>query len=362
MRIWFAAAQRSNNFGGVYRSVSSLAAQLSRRGHKVTIIWSDHEGKKEQFYFAVRLFIRLLFSLFHRPHWIIARSSDGLLCAIARRLGITAGTRVALHSHGWEEKVYEVERRIPRTLISHPTTWKARLLRFPLLRRTLRDSDLCICGTIEEARFIGNRYPQHAPKIVVVGNGVDHTPAPFWPGQSELPHSFLLVAGFTWKKNVEYALALFSCVLAAIPDARLFCVGTGTVPRSARKAIDSLGDAVFIVEREQPRKMSRWYETCPFLLSASRYEGGRSLAILEAQNLGMVVFATAIPSSREFIRDSKTGILISGCDELRDSERIIETVTDSGRCRSIGTAAWKSAGRMSWERQGGRLEKLLLRR
>ena len=361
MRIWFAAAQKRDNFGGVYRSVSSLGEALTRQGHRVKFIWSHREGKRAQYVFPLYLSLRLLFSPFRRPRWIIARSGDGLLCAVLARLGVVK-TRVALHSHGWEEKVFEVEKRLPRSLVYHPTTWKARLLRFPLLRATLDCADLCICGTVEEARFLAARYPRHAAKISVVANGVEGTPAPFWPAHGDWPASFLIVGGFTWKKNVEYGIDLFSRVAAALPkarEARLFCVGTGPLPARAQTLVDALGDAVFIVERELPRKMQRWYETCPFLISTSRYEGGHSLALLEAQNQGMVAFATAIPSTREIVHDQKTGILLSGCDAERDSARIVETCTDGDLCRSIGAAAWRSASRQRWERQAKRLERLL---
>jgi glycosyltransferase involved in cell wall biosynthesis len=308
--------------------------------------------------FSLQLLLRLLLSLFSRPHWIIARSSDGLFCAMASRIGLVR-TRVALHSHGWEEKVFEVENRLPRSLLSNPTTWKARALRFPLLRATLAFADLCICGTVEEARYVAARHPRHAGKVKVVANGVEKTSSAFWPSQNDRPPSFLIVGGFTWKKNIEYGIDLFRAVQAAIPEARLFIVGTRHIPPSRQKLIDDLGDAVYIVEREHPKKMFRWYETCPFLISSSRYEGGRSLAILEAQNRGMVVFASAIPSSREIVRDGVTGVLLSGGTVDRDGARIIETCRNSGRCAEIGFAAWRSAGRQGWERQARRLVKIL---
>lgn len=361
MRIWFAAAQPRDTFGGVYRSVFSLAETLKKQGHEVRIFWCRRAGKRPAFFFSLQLFLRLLISVFRRPHWVVARSSDGLFCAMASRIGIVRGTRVALHSHGWEEKVFEVERRLPRSVLLHPTTWKARLFRFPLLRATLSLAHCCICGTVEEARYVASRYPRQAQKIAVVANGVEKTQTPFWPSQNERPPSFLIVGGFTWKKNIEYGLSLFRSVHNALPEARLFIVGTRYISPSKQKLLDELGDAVYVVEREHPKKMFRWYETCPFLLSTSRYEGGRSLALLEAQNRGGVVFATAIPSTREFIRDNTTGVLLSGCDVDRDSARIIETCTDVERCAEIGRAAWRSAGRQSWDRQARRLVKTLTR-
>jgi glycosyltransferase involved in cell wall biosynthesis len=361
MRIWFATAQKKETFGGVHRSVESLGEGLARRGHTVETFWASHEGGRSHYSFMLRLGARLLLSAFRQPRWIIARSSDGLVCAVLSRLGLTK-TRVAIYSHGWEEKVYETEKRLPRAVISSPTTWKARFFRFPLLRAALALADLCLCGTIEEARYVAARYPRHRAKIKVVPNGVERLPVPFWPSRHGVPSSFLIVGGFTWKKNIEYGLELFKRVLVELPqarEARLFCVGTGPLPPHAQRIVNELGDSIFIVERERPELMSRWYETCPFLISTSRYEGGRSLALLEAQNRGMVVFASDIPSTREMIHDGKNGILLCGCDLSRDSALVVKTCTDFERCRSIGAAAWRSAGRQRWERQAERLEKQL---
>jgi glycosyltransferase involved in cell wall biosynthesis len=358
MRILFAAAQTKDTFGGVFRSVSSLAEGLRRHGHEVDVRWARRNGRAGAYFFALSLFARLLRSWSRPPHWIIARSSDGLLCALAARAGLVA-SRVALHSHGWEEKAFEVEQRLPRSSIAHPTTWKARLLRFPLLRATLASVDACVCGTVEEARWIRNRYPEVKCAVTVVPNGCAPFAQPYWPRRKELPPNFLVIGGFTWKKNVGYALDLFDRIARSLRGAKLFCVGTGPVPPRYQRLLDGFGDAATIVERESPEAMSRWYETCPFLISASRYEGGRSLAILEAQSRGMVTFATTIPSTKELIADKINGVLLSGCDAARDSALIVATCGDDILCKSIGTAAWRSAARQSWERQVQRLERLL---
>jgi glycosyltransferase involved in cell wall biosynthesis len=358
MRIWFAAAQKSDAFGGVHRSMSSLAGALRKEGHTVALYWNSRSGRRGQLAFMLLLLLRLLAAVFWRPDWIVARSSDGLFCALARRLGLVK-TRVAIHSHGWEEKAYAVEKRLPRSVVTNPTTLKPRLVRFPLLRLALSCADACICGTVEEARWIGQRYRKRRRKIHVVPNGVDRPPLPLWPEQGDWPPSFLVVGGFTWKKNIEYALELFRRIFSSLPEARLFCVGTGPVPRRLKTLTDGLGDALFLVEREAPHKMFRWYETCPFLISASRYEGGRSLAILEAQAHGMVAFASAIPSSRELIRDGRNGVLLSGCDVDFDAGKIIRTCSDSGLCKALGSAAYRGSLRQSWERQTGRLLRVL---
>ncbi len=106
--------------------------------------------------------------------------------------------------------------------------------------------------------------------------------------------------------------------------------------------------------------MQKWYVTCPFLISSSRYEGGYSLAILEALSRGAIVFSTSIPSTREFITDFSNGILLTGTDEQSDAQKIMRVIHEDNLIRKISINAWKKASRYSWKRQSLRLEKLLL--
>jgi glycosyltransferase involved in cell wall biosynthesis len=359
MRIWFALAQPRNIFSGTYRLVSSLAGELTRKGHTVRVIWSAKRGGSiARFLFSLRLLFTLLLSFFRRPHWIVTPSSEGLFCAWAARLGLVS-TRTAVRSLGWEEMSFEIERRLPRSVVPHPTPLASHLAAAAMLRTALLRTDACICGSIGEARWLKRRYPKLAGAIKVVPTGCDHAPKPFWPSQAEWPMSFLVVGEFTWKKNIDYAIELFSRLSQVLPEARLFCVGSGSIPENRRKIIDGLGDAIFIVEHELPHKMFRWYETCPFLIAASRYEGGHPLPVLEAQSRGMVVFANTIPAVGEIVRDGHDGILLTGCAAEADAARIAAVCNDRERCTAIGLAAWRSASRKSWERQTRRLIRVL---
>lgn len=356
MLIWFAACIPNDSFGGVNRSMIELSSGLRNLGHTCHI---KYAAKPDENYllFSLKLGLHLLFS-FQRPDWIIARSTDGFFCSIISKL-FRLKTRIALHSHGWEEKVYRIEKRLPSSLIKYPTTFKSKLLRFPLLNLTLKYSSVCICGTIEETRWIRDKHKLYKDKIKLISNGASPSSKAFWTEQNDLPPSFLLVGGFTWKKNLEYGIDCFRSILKHNPDARLFLVGTENIPEDKEDLLKELGDSLFLVERESPEKMDRWYETCPFLLSTSRYEGGRSLTILEAQSKGIVVFSSSVPSSMEIVKDNKTGVLLTGCDLHTDSEIIINTCNNHDLCGQISRNAWKSSLRRRWNRQAKRLEKLL---
>lgn len=358
MKIWFVTAIRRSSTGGVNRSINNLAEGLKKSGHSVKMFHVESAMEENYLIFAIKAALSLLLAFSNRPDRIIARSTDGVFCAFVSRL-FNFKTKVILFNHGWEEKVYELEHRLPLSIITSRTSWKARLFRFPLLRLSLRLSSLCVCGTLEEAQWIARKYPSSSGKLRVVPNGILLPPSPFWQSQDYLPPSFLMVGGFTWKKNLEYGVQLFGIILRDNPEARLFLVGTGPVPESKQNLLSALGDSIYIVERESPDKMARWYQTCPFLLSTSRYEGGRSFAILEAQSEGMAVFTTDIPSSRETLSGSRSGILLSGVDIEEDARRIISVYKNPEIFREISLRAFRNASRHRIERQTERLINIL---
>lgn len=358
MRIWFAASISPSAFGGIHRSMNQLASELRRYGHSTEIIYAPPHHTRHPLHFAFTLAIKLLFLFWRRPHWIIARSSDGLVSAFFVRM-LAMKTKVALHSHGWEERVTGIERRLPSGLITNPTTWRGRLIGFFLLRLALKKSALCICGTIDETRWIRDKYPPARSKTTVIPNGIVPGNKPFWPLQPAYPPSLLMVGGFTWKKNLEYGIELFRRLLESEPSARLFIVGCGMLSSQKQRLLFTLGDAVFTVESETPAKMGRWYESCPMLLFPSRYEGGRPFTILEAQNRGCTVFASDIPSVRECITPGVNGFILSGVNPVADAAMIRSVCGNPDLIRQIGQSAWKKAKRNSLERQGKRLVRIL---
>lgn len=357
MIIWFAASVPESSKGGVQRSMKIFSQYLESSGNQVRIIYAKERNKNNYLFFSFMLSFRLLLNMRNPPDWIIARSSDGFFCALLSKL-LRLQTKVAVHNHGWEEKAYQIESSLPKRIINNRTSWKAHLIRFPLLKASLMLSDICINGTIEEAKWISVRYRWSLRKMRIIPNGVKVPEKPFWPLQDNVPLNFLIIGGFTWKKNLEYGLQLFFKV-SEKKSAHLFLVGTGDISASNLSLINAFGDSVTIISNEAQEKMTHWYHTCPFLISTSRYEGGRAFSILEAQSEGCVVFGTRIPSTCELISNKINGILLSGTDPDQDCNRIISVCSDTGQTRVLGTNAWECAKRSSVERQGSRLLRVL---
>ena len=359
MKVWFAASIEESSNGGVQRSMVQFSRFLQSEGIQVEIIYASNKSGTNYLRFAVLLAIKYLKNLRNPPDWIIARSTDGVFCTVLIRL-FSLKTKVALHNHGWEEKVYKIEKGLPREIVTNPTSWKSHLLRFPLLKANLRLADVCICGTIEEAKWISDRYKFSAKKMRVIPNGIDVADKPHWPLQKNYPLNILSVGGFTWKKNLEYSLQIFRKVLNKNPEAKFYMVGTGNIPSQRELLMDFCGESLVIIKNESPGMMNRWYEHCPFVVSTSRYEGGHAFCILEAMARGCVVFATGISSSKEIIMNYHNGILLDGTDADADCSRIMKTSLDTQSIKEIGMAAWRYAKRNRIERQANRLKKVLL--
>jgi glycosyltransferase involved in cell wall biosynthesis len=357
MKIWFAAAIPPDANGGVARSVRELSANLRKRGHKVKVIFANHTLTENYILFSLKNAIILLFHLFSPPQWVIARSTDGLFALVLARL-LRMKVHFALHNHGWEQKVYELESTLPRVKVSNPTTYKAHLMRFPLLRLNARLADVCISGTFDETRWLGKRSFTKRTSLVTIPNGIHPTEKAFWPHQKDIPPFFLTVGAFTWKKNLEYAISLFTEIYNSCPAARLFCVGTDSTQDSIQITSNAV-HAITFINKETPERIFRWYEECPFLLSTSRYEGGRSFAILEAQSRGMIACSVNIPSSGEQILHNHSGLLLDGISIESDARVVVSCLSDDNLMRTIGLNAWKKALRCRWDRQVERLERVL---
>ena len=359
MNIWFAANIPEDSWGGVSRSMRELSSGLQKHGHCTTIVWGKRGAVHGNYLvFAFELCKRLLSHTTKQPDWIIARSTDGVMCALAAKI-FRMKTKIALHNHGWEEKSYEVEKRQARGLVAKGTTWRARLLRFPLLRATLFLCNCCISGTLVETRWLARRYPLCRKKLRYLPNGVSLSHEAFWEKQPMVHRDFLAVGGNTWKKNLKNTTGIFRNIALRMPEARLVMVGTGVKNMDYCDAMKYLKLNYLVIPSENIESMPQWYKQCPFFISSARYEGGHSLAILEALSFGCVVFATDIPSTREIILEKSNGVFIGGVNDEDDAKTILAVLDDKDLLARIRHNAFRTALRNRWERQVDRLEEIL---
>jgi glycosyltransferase involved in cell wall biosynthesis len=360
VRIWFAANIPGSSQGGVARNMLGFRRELASLGHQVELVFADGPAIfRNYLVFTCILALKLLCaSPDKRPAVVIARSTDGLGCALAVRL-LGMRTRIVLHNHGWEERIYDIARTHRHEHEPSLFTWKSPAIRFPLLRLTLALSHACACGTIDEIRWLVYRFPRCAGKLRYAPNGVD-LPLSAAPRVDWLPH-FLCVGAAGWRKNTMHTISVFASVRQQCADARLTLVGAGSsdLTRLLPPGLDST--SMEIIATASMDDMVSHYRRNPFLITTSVYEGGHALALLEAMAGGCVVFARAIPSACEIIRDRHNGVLLPCADPAADAAIILSVLNDQGGLERMSSNARRSAMRNRWPRQGGRMNTILQR-
>jgi glycosyltransferase involved in cell wall biosynthesis len=205
---------------------------------------------------------------------------------------------------------------------------------------------------------LGAAYPQYKRKFVYLGNGVACGDGPgYWETREARPADFLFVGNTTWKKNLCHAAGVFFLVKKRAPGARLTVVGAGEdVAANHRMGLD--GEGIVVIPSVPLDAMGAWYRACPYLLVTSRYEGGHSLAMLEAMTCGCLVFASAIQSNREIVTDGINGVIISGFDAAADADRICTALGSQGQS-AMRHEAVETARKHGWESRVLDLEGLL---
>jgi glycosyltransferase involved in cell wall biosynthesis len=357
-RVWMVASVPPHCQGGVHRVMRAHARALQAAGVRATL-WYNECGMHD-LVFTWYVLVKWLWALLRRraPHVMVSRSTDGVWCALVSRI-VPSPTTCVLYNHGWEEYAGEVYRDVQR----HAGAWKSRLVRYVLLRLHLYTCRRCICGTVADMKWLRAHYPARAHVLRFVPNGV-HVPR--YGSDMAIrtqrrfrirgTYRFLVVGQDTWRKHLDYAIALCHRLVThfTIPVS-LYCVGTGT--QGARRIHTRWAGsplAVHCSAGESMERMDRWYAHCPFVVSASRYEGGHSLALLEAMAHGCVVWAAPIPAHREFIRHGRNGFLLGAGDIDRDATQVAAVLDDRRTLCSVSRYARRSAWRHRWQRQNTR--------
>lgn len=350
--IWFVTNIPKSSIGGVARSVNTYSSYLEEKGYNVTIFFNK-TSRQNYIYFSFSILLTYIkFFLRKRPQWIIARSTDAFFTLIFIRL-FNLKTKVIIWNHGWEPLVYKLEQRLRKEDIDNPTTIKAKLFRFPMLATSAKLCNYLISGTINETRYLKEKFKKNRDKFIYLPNAIILTEI---SKKTTSNHTFITVANINWKKNLDHTISLFQELKKEKPDIKLICLGTGLTELEFKRRYGNIKDIQNLTSVD-PNSIKDLYKTSDFLISSSRYEGGISFAILEAINYGVIIFSSAIDSSRELIKNNKNGLIISGTNIQRDLEIIKETISKDNT--KIRDKAFNSIKKYSLDRLGQRLEKLL---
>lgn len=334
--------------GGSEVYVESVAAELARRGHGVTVLCARHPGSAGvEVRDGVRIVRRggrltvypraLAWLARHRRVDVVVEVVNGVpFGARLVRAGRRRGPGVVVLVHHAHERQWRM---------IYPGVWgrigwfvEHRLT--PLLQRGL--PHLTVSAS-SRADLVAAGVPADA--ITVAHNGVEARPV--LSVRSPAPR-LVVLARLVPHKQVEHALEVVARLHGRHPGLHLDVVGDGwwREPLEERRAALGLDAAVRLHGHVDADERDRLLAQAWVALLPSAMEGW-GLAVLEAGQQGTPTVAYDDAGGvRESVVDGRTGVLVPDLDAMVAA--VDELLRDGERRAALGRAAQEHAARFDW--------------
>ena len=259
-----------------------------------------------------------------------------MLWYLASAIKIAAGKPLVFHVHSVDRAEYEIGNE-PNPFLAHGRAQEEAII----------GSDRLIALTRSEEILLRRYYPDATPKIRVVGNGIEDTPAALEAcfsvrsGAATVLYSGRLVE----RKGIRELLATIPEVLQAVPEAKF--VLTGGPPRLPPTEIAAqwlqpkhtpFRDRIHFTGWQSPAEMVAWYASADILAVPSRYEPF-GMVILEGMLYGLGIVASDVGGPAEILDHGCTGLLFPARDVAALSNALQRLLKHPGERYSLGRAA-----------------------
>jgi phosphatidylinositol alpha-1,6-mannosyltransferase len=203
------------------------------------------------------------------------------------------------------------------------------------------------------ARQVRARYPALAERVDAVPLCIDPAKLERWGREADgAPERepVVLIVGRLWAeergKGHDALIAALPRVREAVPDARLWIVGTGDdrprLEHSVRER--GLGDAVRFFGAISDTELGRLYRSAGVFAMPSRQEGF-GLVYAEAMWHGLPCIGSTADAAAEVIADGETGVLVPYDAPEPLAEAIVALIADAGGGDRMSEAAAGEARR-----------------
>ena len=348
--------------GGVNNHVQGLAAQMVRRGHRVTVIAPDRGSDTPG----------VLYESAGRSVPIPANGSIARVAVLpgaGRRVGTTLrkGEFDVVHVHEPFVPLAATAavRAAPcRVVATFHSAGEGRPVMYNIARACYRGVDRridCRIAVSPSARSLVSHY--FPGRYEIVPNGVDLER--FTPGL-ERPREFppggpvvLFVGRNEPRKGLDILLEAFGRVLRDVPGCRLMLVGSGLdspellrgVDEDVRVRITATG---FVSNSDLPA----FYAAADLFCAPAL--GGESFGVilLEAMASGTPVLASDIPGYSDVVSSAGGGILFETGNAGKLAQSLTELIADKRLRGELADAGLAGVKKFSWELLATRLEQL----
>lgn len=333
------------HLGGVETVVKNLAAELKKRGHRVSIVSSRSSRELKSFEEIDGVEVRrtylglpgktmksvMVFFVYFLPS----------LWKLSKILRKEQPDIVNLHfvdSTGFYVLMLKRWFHFPLVASIHGND----VQKFPqeslflkgILGRVLREAEFvtsCSRSLLEDACRL---VPEINSKALVTGNGVDQAEFDAEPdSRPKVPYIFSL-GRLERKKGFDILIKAFAAVLSRFPHLHLFLGGAGREEGALRKIVQELklGERVKFLGPLDRCSVVKFFKGCELFVLPSRIEP-LGIVNLEAMAAGKAVVATRVDGVPEIINDGENGLLVESENEGELAAAIIRLLGD-GSLRS----------------------------
>ena len=336
--------------GGVQFHVRDQAAELRRRGHKVSVFAPvETEYSEDGFVNAGKTFAI--------PYnGSVARLAFGPRVAARTRQWVTTSDFDILHVH--EPATPSVSlialqhARCPVVGTFHAALERSLLytLGKPVVQ-SVKEKLSAQIAVSEEARRTLQRYQDG--DATVIPNGVDFpafaeaSASPKWQQSADSPVFCFLGRLDEPRKGLSILVEAIPLVLAQYPAARFLIAGPGTASR-ARAALEPFGSSVeFLGALSEEEKKSLFKSATAYIAPQT---GGESFGIVlvEAMAANCLVVASSIPAFSAVLEQGRLGKIFTSEDANSLAEELLAVCENREAASQLASCGHQGAKRYDW--------------
>jgi phosphatidyl-myo-inositol alpha-mannosyltransferase len=343
--------------GGVQVHVGQLAAQLSKRGHRVLVLAPGERAPREPW-------VRLV----GRPTNVRYQGTVAPICfrpeSFARvRREVREFRPDLVHAHepltpSTGMFAVLVAKKTPVVATFHAFAERSRMytVAAPVLRRVWRRLRIKIAVSQAAVGFVQERF---GPGIRIVPNGCDvdlfarADPAEGLPAGRRL----LWVGRLDPQKGFPVAVEAFGLLAGELPDLWFVVVGEGQELAALSRLTRPARQRVKLVGRVPHERLPGYYKGADVFAAPALGQESFGLVLVEAMASGVPVVASDIPGYREVVRTGVDGTLVPPGDPHALAGAIRPLVTDTAAARRFSEAGRARAETFRWERVVDQLER-----
>ena len=334
---------------GIASHVVTLAKQLSKRNHTVTLMTrGSWRGRVEFQYQSLKVikapFYRLYPLHVHMHGYFVRKAIEDLspqpdlihfhsplVPPLPKKWPIVT----SFHTPMLVDTAH-VENIGLRTLL---IKLMGKTTSYHIEKRLLAISDAVIAvsqGVADEL----TAYYGYESYIYPIPNIVDtdfYTPSSF----SEQKKILLYIGRLSYRKGLFEIVNSAKDVIKQHPDVKYILIGSGPLEKLLRKAINKLRldlNFIFCGEIYDPSKILHFYQQATVVLIPSYYESG-PLTLLEAMACGKPIITTSTGLAKGLIENGSNAILVRPRSVRDLVEATIKLLSSEALCKKLGKAA-----------------------